>query len=137
MLTPPCAPTQGDRRPGDKSVHRSDDRDGKDLIVIRISADAWDLNGRHHLGDRLAPLQPDHSPALSRMPQHGDHGRASPGLGLASDNEPETLVEGDVPGIGGIEICGQMILIDDLEAVLHQLAAEASALHDWVDPEPR
>ena len=30
-----------------------------------------------------------------------------------------------------------MILIDDPEAVLHQLPAQASALHDWVDPEPR
>jgi hypothetical protein len=39
--------------PGDKSISRSADRDGKDLIVIRIPANAWNLNGRHHLGDRI------------------------------------------------------------------------------------
>ena len=41
------------RVPGDKSTHRSNDGDGKDLIVIRIPADAWNLNRRHDLGDRL------------------------------------------------------------------------------------
>src|ERR1022692_3290662 len=39
--------------PGDKSIHGSNDRDGKDLIVIRIPTDAWNLNRRHHLGDRV------------------------------------------------------------------------------------
>ena len=39
--------------PRNKSIQRSDDRDGKDLIVIRIPADAWNLHGGHHLGDRL------------------------------------------------------------------------------------
>ena len=54
MLTPPCAPSASrSASPGDKSVDRSDDRDAKDLIVIRIPADAGNLNRRHHLGDRL------------------------------------------------------------------------------------
>jgi hypothetical protein len=39
--------------PRNKSIQRSDDRDGKDLIVIRIPAHARNLNRRHHLGDRL------------------------------------------------------------------------------------
>ncbi len=39
--------------PRNKGIHRSDDGDGKDLIVIRIPADAGNLDRRHHLGDRL------------------------------------------------------------------------------------
>ena len=39
--------------PRNKSVHSSDDRDGEDLIVIRIPADAGNLDRRHHLCDRL------------------------------------------------------------------------------------
>ena len=39
--------------PRNKSIHSSDDRDGKDLIVIRIPADAGNLDRRHHLCDRL------------------------------------------------------------------------------------
>ena len=39
--------------PCNKSIHRSNDRDGKDLMVIRIPADAGNLDGRLHLGDRL------------------------------------------------------------------------------------
>jgi hypothetical protein len=39
--------------PGNQSIHRSDDRDGKDLIVIRIPAHARNLNGRDYLGYRL------------------------------------------------------------------------------------
>jgi len=35
-------------------------------------------------------------------------------LGFAYDREPVALVERYVPGIGGIEIRGQMIFIDDL-----------------------
>jgi len=39
--------------PRNKSIHRSNDRDGKDLIVISIPADAGNLDRRHHLADRL------------------------------------------------------------------------------------
>ncbi len=39
--------------PGDKSISRSGDGYRKDLIVITIPADAWNLNGRHRLRDRL------------------------------------------------------------------------------------
>jgi hypothetical protein len=51
---------------------------------------------------------------LARGPQHGDDRRASSSLGFAYDREPVALVERYVPGIGGIEIRGQMIFIDDL-----------------------
>ena len=39
--------------PRNQGIHGSDDRDGKDLIVMRIRADTANLNRRHHLGDRL------------------------------------------------------------------------------------
>ena len=39
--------------PRNMGIHRSDDGDGKDLIVIRIPADAGNLDRRHHLADRL------------------------------------------------------------------------------------
>ena len=42
-------------------------------------------------------------------------------MGFACDHEPVTLVERYVPGIGGIEIRGEMIVIDDPEAVLHRV----------------
>ena len=41
------------RVPCDKSIDGSGDGYRKDLIVIRIPTDAWDLNRRHHLGDCL------------------------------------------------------------------------------------
>ena len=41
------------RVPGDKSVHRSGDGYRKNLIIVRIPTDAWNVNRRHHLGDRL------------------------------------------------------------------------------------
>lgn len=52
MSTPPYAPSEQVRVPDDKSVHRSGDAYRKNLI-IRIPTDAWNLNRRHHLGDRL------------------------------------------------------------------------------------
>lgn len=39
--------------PRNKGIHRSDDGDGNDVIVIRIPAGAGNLDRRYHLGDRL------------------------------------------------------------------------------------
>jgi hypothetical protein len=56
MLTPrPRAQREQIAVPRKKSIHRARDRDGMDLIVGRIPADAGNLDRRHHLGDRLEP----------------------------------------------------------------------------------
>jgi hypothetical protein len=66
--------------PGNQSIHRSDDRDGKDLIVIRIPAHARNLNGRHYLGYRLE--LGSHSGSTIARPATGLHKN---GLELTED----------------------------------------------------
>ena len=48
-----------------------------------------------------------------------------------------TPVEGESAWVGGLKVRGQMAPIDDFEAVLHQLAAEASSLENRVNAKPR
>ena len=88
-----------------------------------------DLEGEVLDGDDVAV-------ALRRCQKHGNDGRACSSLRLARDLESVTFIERDAPGIRGVEIHRQMILVDDREAMLHQFAAEAPSLHGRVDAEP-
>jgi hypothetical protein len=66
--------------PGDKSISRSGDGYRKDLIVITIRADAWNLNRRHYFGDRLKLRSHRCSPIARPATGLNEHG-----LELAQD----------------------------------------------------
>lgn len=53
------------------------------------------------------------------------------------DLEAVALIERDVPRVGRFEMHRQVVFTDELEAVPHQLAADALALSRTFDTEPR
>src|SRR3954469_18498647 len=73
---------------------------------------------------------------LTRRSQHRVNRRAGAGLRHPSHLEAVTFVERDVARVRGLEVGGQMIVIDEPEAVAHQLAPEAPALLCLLNAEP-
>src|ERR687898_1055067 len=74
---------------------------------------------------------------LSGRPEHREDGRACPSLRDPGDREPVTFVERDVPRVRRLEVRGQVVLIDEPQAVPHEVAANALTLARSFDAEPR
>ena len=94
----------------------------------------------------LAPLRPGghrhgrtrtRRPESSCLPQHACDRRAAPGLRLPGDLEAEALVEADSARIRGLQVRGQVTVVNGSQARSKYLRPEPASLHGRINAKPR